>query len=49
MNHWLVGLCRTLRFSTDGYHARKACASSARTIAEVAFAAMIAATHREFR
>jgi putative transposase len=49
MNHRLADLCRALQVSAGGYHAWKARAPSARATADVALAAVIAATHHEFR
>jgi putative transposase len=49
MNHRLADLCRALGVSAGGYHAWKTRAPSARAVADVALAAVIAATHHEFR
>lgn len=49
MNHRLADLCRALQVSAGGYHAWKAREPSARATADVALAAVIAATHHEFR
>lgn len=49
MNYRLADLCRALQVSPGGYHAWKARAPSARAKADVGLAAVIAATHHEFR
>lgn len=49
MNHRLADLCRALQVSACGYHAWKARPPSARAKADVAMAALIAATHHELR
>lgn len=49
MNHGLATLCRALQVSASGYHAWKTRAPSARAVADVGLAAVIAATHHEFR
>lgn len=49
MNHRLSDLCRALGVSAGGYPAWKTRAPSARAVTDVALAAVIAATHHEFR
>lgn len=49
MSHGLAALCRALQVSASGYHAWKTRAPSVRAVADVGLAAVIAATHHEFR